>query len=143
MFGADIAVGYLAAWAVAKARRIGAPVDAEVNRGLDDLGIRAAKRLREVIAAQLGTDPALIALEQESISGTPSERTIRRVRDSLDEALERDPFFAEQVNELLSQLTTQGPVPTIIASATGHAQMPVLGSGVQWNNNYGGGREHI
>lgn len=139
MFGAEVAVGYLAAWAVAKARRIGAPADAEVNRVLDVV----ATRLHEVVSAKLGSDPALTALEQESTSGSPSERTKRRVRDSLDEALEKDPFFAEQVNELLSQLTSQRSAPTIIASAAGHAQMPVLGSGVQMNNNYGGGRERI
>lgn len=139
MFGADVAVGALAAWALAKARRIGAPADAEVNRVLDV----AAERLHDVVSAKLGGDPALTVLEQESTSGVPSERTKRRVRDSLDEAMEKDPVFAEQVNELLSQLYAQGSAPTIIASATGHAQMPVLGSGVQMNNNYGGARGPI
>ena len=60
--GLELVVGYLAAWAVRKARRVGRHADAKVDRALD-AGLR---RLHELVAGQIGADPALLKLETET-----------------------------------------------------------------------------
>ena len=77
----EIAVGYVFAWAVRKAKRVAGRADAEVDRTLD-AGI---DRLHDLVSRQLGEDPALKKLAEEAEAGQdkPSDRTRRRVQDAL------------------------------------------------------------
>ncbi|WP_182606991.1 hypothetical protein, partial [Streptomyces alkaliphilus] len=98
-------VGYVFAWLTARvaargAERAGEAVDARVDAGLDRIG--------GPVAGRLGGDPALERAGEEAERGMeePSERTRRRLVDSLEDLLERDPAFAD---ELLQALEVLGP----------------------------------
>lgn len=100
--GVEIAVGYVFAWLVGKARRVAGRADAEVDHGLD----AGMDRLHELVSRKLGQDPALERAREEIEAGhdEPSERTRRRLTDSLDDAADRDPAFARAVEKLLVEL---------------------------------------
>ncbi|MBK3567378.1 hypothetical protein [Streptomyces sp. MBT62] len=102
MTGVEIAVGYVFAWLVAKARRVAGRADAEVDRGLD----AGMDRLHELVSAKLGDDPALqrAGEEAEEGQGQPSERTRRRLADSLEDAAERDTAFAEALKQVVAEI---------------------------------------
>ncbi|OIK25461.1 hypothetical protein [Streptomyces malaysiense] len=111
MTGIEIAVGYMFAYMVRKAKRVGRRADQEVDRGLD----AGMDRLHDLISAKLGNDPALERAAQEAEAGQDglSERTGRRLTDSLEDAAERDPDFAQALTALVEQLqaarTTAAP----------------------------------
>ncbi|MEV6010153.1 hypothetical protein AB0M29_25480 [Streptomyces sp. NPDC051976] len=99
----ELAVGYLIAWAVGKARRVAGRVDAEVDAALD----AGMDRLHEVVAARLGADPALEQAVTEAASGDPeavSDRTRTRLNLALEEAAEQDPAFASALDEAVSSV---------------------------------------
>jgi hypothetical protein len=99
--GLELAAGYLVAWVVRKARRAGQRLDEETDEIID----ASLDRLHQVIAAKLGTDPALMKLETEVSQGLePSDPTVRRVQDGVEEATEEDPQFAAVVEAALVQL---------------------------------------
>ncbi|QIZ01063.1 hypothetical protein HEP87_54675 [Streptomyces sp. S1D4-11] len=102
MTGVEIAVGYVFAWAVRKAKRVAGRADGEVDRVLD----AGMDRLHDVVGRKLGDDPALTRAVEEAEAGQDelSERTKRRLTDSLEDAVERDAGFAEELNELVKQL---------------------------------------
>ncbi|MCX4411491.1 hypothetical protein OG840_61105 [Streptomyces sp. NBC_01764] len=102
MTGVEIAVGYVFAWLVGKARRVAVRADTEVDRGLD----AGMDRLHELISAKLGPDPALERARGEAEAGQdePSERTRRRLVDSLEDAAGHDPAFAEALEDLVGKL---------------------------------------
>ncbi|MBY8881572.1 hypothetical protein [Actinacidiphila acidipaludis] len=102
MTGIEIAVGYVFAYLVRKAKRVAGQVDAEVARGLD----AGMDRLHDLVSAKLGPDPALERATEEAWAGQaePSERTQRRLADSLEDAAERDPDFAKALQELVEQV---------------------------------------
>jgi hypothetical protein len=101
MVGLELVGGYLAAWAVRKARRVGKGLDEET----DDIIDAGLNRLHDTITAKLGTDPALARLEDEAASGAePGERTLRRVQDAIEDAADDDPQFARIIQRLLSEL---------------------------------------
>ncbi|MFJ4184933.1 hypothetical protein [Kitasatospora sp. NPDC089509] len=102
MTGVEIAVGYVFAWAVRKARRVAGRADAEVDRTLD----AGMDRLHDLVGRKLGEDPALRKLTEEADAGLaePSERTRRRVQDSLEEAVEQDPGFARALERAVEEL---------------------------------------
>jgi hypothetical protein len=92
--GLEVVVGFLVAWVVRKARRVGGQADAIVDEALD----AGMNRLHKVVTAKLGTDPALELLEFEAAeSGEVGTRTQARVRMSLEEAVESDPSFAREL----------------------------------------------
>ncbi|MFE0684369.1 hypothetical protein ACFW17_26655 [Streptomyces sp. NPDC058961] len=107
MTGIEIAIGYLFAWAVRKARlaagRADGEVDRMVNAGMD--------RLHEVVSRKLGDDPALRRLTDEAASGQelPSDRTRQRVRLALEEASETDPGFAVALEQAAAHLWSLAP----------------------------------
>ncbi|GHB78138.1 hypothetical protein GCM10010331_77250 [Streptomyces xanthochromogenes] len=109
MTGVEIAIGYLFAWAVRKARlaagRADGEVDRMVNAGMD--------RLHEVVSRKLGDDPAFHRLTDEAASGheLPSERTRQRVRLALEEANETDPDFAVALERAVAHLRSVAPQP--------------------------------
>jgi hypothetical protein len=102
MTGVEIAVGYAFAWAVRKARRVAGRADAEVDRGLD----AGMDRLHDLISAKLGQDPALERVQGEADAGAEelSDRTRRRLTDSLEEAAERDEAFASALQQAVEEL---------------------------------------
>jgi hypothetical protein len=101
MVGLELVAGYLVAWAVRKAKRAGQRLDKETDEVMD----AGLDRLHEVIAAKLGTDPAIEKLEIEAIeSQQPSDRTIRRVNDAIEEAAEGDSQFAALLKAVLAEL---------------------------------------
>jgi hypothetical protein len=101
MVGLELVAGYLVAWAVRKAKRAGQRLDKETDEVMD----AGLDRLHEVIAAKLGTDPAIEKLEIEAIeSRQPSDRTIRRVNDAIEEAAEDDSQFAALLKAVLAEL---------------------------------------
>ncbi|MEU0815209.1 hypothetical protein ACWCQW_09940 [Streptomyces mirabilis] len=102
MTGVEVAVGYAFAWLVRKARRVAGRADAEVDRGLD----AGMDRLHDLISAKLGDDPALQRAAEEAEAGLeePSERTRRRLADSLDDAAERDTAFAEALQQAVAEI---------------------------------------
>jgi hypothetical protein len=128
--GIEIAVGYLFAWAVRKAHRVGGRVDAEVDQVLD----AGMDRLHELVSGKLGEDPALHKLSEEAEAGKdrPSNRTGDRVRLALEEAAEEDPRFAGALEGLVEELraldrpagATAGSVNNTIRGGTHYA--PVL-----------------
>ncbi|MGW2525188.1 hypothetical protein ACWC09_51310 [Streptomyces sp. NPDC001617] len=119
MVGVELAVGYVFAWAVRKARRVGGRADAEVDQALH----AGMDRLHELIAAKLGQDPALERALEEAESGRKelSERTWRRLVDSLEDVAERDPAFAEALEELVNKLQAVVADGEVSASSDGQA----------------------
>ncbi|MET7887802.1 hypothetical protein [Streptomyces avermitilis] len=120
MTGVEIAVGYVFAWAVRKARRVAGRADGEVDRGLDT----GMDRLHDLISRKLGEDPALERAREEAEAGQEelSERTRRRLTDSLEEAAERDTGFAEALEELVRELQSAAIGGTGGVSASGDGQ---------------------
>ncbi|MFF4490519.1 hypothetical protein ACFY0F_29235 [Streptomyces sp. NPDC001544] len=120
MTGVEIAVGYVFAWLVGKARRVAVRADTEVDRGLD----AGMDRLHELISAKLGQDPALERAREEADAGqeVPSERTRRRLVDSLEDAAEHDPSFAEALEDLVRKLQSAVAAGSGGVSATGDGQ---------------------
>src|SRR5690349_19329702 len=101
MVGMELVAGYLVAWGVRKLRRVGARLDEETDEVIDT----GLDRLHEAIAAKLGADSALGKLEDEVSQGLePSDRTLRRVQDAVEEAAEEDPEFGVTIEELLARL---------------------------------------
>lgn len=102
MTGIEIAVGYVFAWAVRKAKAVTGRADAEVDRTLD----AGMDRLHDLVSRKLGEDSALKKLAEEAETGRdqPSGRTQRRVQDALEEATEQDPGFAEALDQAVQQL---------------------------------------
>ncbi|MCX5054760.1 MULTISPECIES: hypothetical protein [unclassified Streptomyces] len=102
MTGIEIAVGYMFAWAVRKAKRVGGRADAEVDRGLD----AGMDRLHDLVSRKLGEDPALHRLAEEAQAGQDqaSDRTRQRVQLALEDAAEQDPRFREALDRAVEQL---------------------------------------
>jgi hypothetical protein len=102
MTGVEIAVGYVFAWLVRKAKRVGERADAEVDRSLD----AGMNRLHDLVSSRLGDDPALTRATEEAKQELlePTERTRRRLTDSLEDAAERDPGFAQELEKLVEEL---------------------------------------
>lgn len=99
--GIELVVGYLAAWAVRKVRRVRDRADEEVDQALD-FGM---DRLHQVIAGKLAADPALAKLEAEaSTVGEITVRTRRRLELAVEEAEADDPVFAQSLRDVLEQV---------------------------------------
>lgn len=104
MTGVEIAVGYVFARLLRKAKRVGERADVEVDRSLD----ARLNRLHDLVSGRLGDDLALTRATEEAEQGLPepTERTRRRLTDSLEEAAERDPGFAQELEKLVKELQT-------------------------------------
>ncbi|MER5603986.1 hypothetical protein [Streptomyces sp. NPDC002265] len=135
----EIAVGYVCAWLVGKARRVAGRADAEVDRGLD----AGMDRLHDLVSRKLDQDPALQQAREEADSGQEqlTERTRRRLTDSLEDAVERDEQFAAALQQLVEQLQAKDPTGEAVAGdhidfRYGTFHGPVVGKGTQ--HNHGG-----
>ncbi|MFJ7305511.1 hypothetical protein [Streptomyces sp. NPDC099088] len=100
MTGVEIAVGYVFAWAVRKARRVAGRADAEVDLALDG----AMDRVHGVVARRLSGDPELERLEAEAETGQdePSALTRQRVEAAVSRAVEEDAGFARELDVAVS-----------------------------------------
>ncbi|MFE9435823.1 hypothetical protein [Streptomyces sp. NPDC006640] len=100
MTGVEIAIGYVFAWAVGKARKVAGRADAEVDLALDG----AMDRVHGVVARRLGNDPELERLEAEAAAGQdqPSALTRQRVEDVVSRAVAEDADFARELAEAVS-----------------------------------------
>jgi len=122
MTGIEIAVGYVFAWAVRKARRVAGRADEELDRGLD----AGMDWLHELVSAKLGSDTALERTEQEAREGASelSERTRLRLRLALEDAVEGDETFARALAEAVTTLRNQADVPVVV-TASAHRSVAV------------------
>lgn len=122
MTGLEIAVGYMAAWAWRKARRVAGRADAEIDTALD----AGMDRLHDAVAAKLAGDRALTRLETEA--GTDLDQI--GVRDqtrqwlllALQDAVENDAVFAARLDEVVAEVSAlqeasgTGPPAGVVAS---------------------------
>ncbi|MBY8879556.1 hypothetical protein [Actinacidiphila acidipaludis] len=105
VFGAEVAVGYLCAYLVRKARRAGGALDTEVDRAVD----AGLERVHGLVARALGDDAALALARRQAegddhADGEVSERTRRRLAGALEEAMESDPGLAGRLGEAVAAL---------------------------------------
>jgi broad specificity phosphatase PhoE len=107
MMGLELVVGYLTAYAVRKAHRVGRRLDDEVDRAIDD----GLDKLHEIVSEKLGDDPAVLQLEREAEAGVENVRSSERVRLALEEAAETDPEFSRHIEEALARLKAAGAAP--------------------------------
>ena len=102
---AGVIAGYVIAWAVQKARRVGGRLDAEADTVID----AGLDRLHEVVAVKLGGHPVLAELEEEAgggggDGGEVSELTRQQVELALTAAAQKDEAFGQAVTELVARL---------------------------------------
>ncbi|WP_404867774.1 hypothetical protein ACI1MP_04580 [Kitasatospora griseola] len=90
--GVEIAVGYVFAWAVRKARLVAGRADGEVDRVLET----GMDRVHDLVTTKLGQDPALTKAVAEAGAETAvlSANTRQWLALSLNDRAEQDPQFA-------------------------------------------------
>lgn len=115
--GVEIAIGYVCAYLVRKARRAGQHVDAEVDRAVD----AGLERVHELVSDALGEDSALRRAEEQAETGEVSERTWRRLTDAVEEAADADADFAAALQRAVEQLQAAEASGTVIATGDGIA----------------------
>ena len=111
MVGLELVAGYLVAWGTKPLKRAGKRPD----EGPGEIADAELDRLHDAIAAKLGRDPALVKLEWEISQGLePNDRTLRRVQDAVEDAVEEDPGFEAAIGVLLARLEeTYDSVPSV------------------------------
>jgi hypothetical protein len=112
MVGLELVAGYLVAWGICKLKRVGNRLDEEADE-LVDAGL---DRLHDAIATKLGADPALVKLDEEVSQGLqPNDRTLRRVQDAVEDAVEGDRGFGAVIEALLVRLEdVRGGAPSVV-----------------------------
>ena len=61
-------------------------------------------RLYELVSVRLGSDPAFALMVQQAQAGGVTTRTLRRLTDSITEAVEADASFADRLDHLVREL---------------------------------------
>lgn len=128
-------VGYFAAWAARKARRVGERVDGKIDEVLD----ASVDRLAALLLDKLSAEPAIGQIQDEAALGVENERTRQRVQLAIEDAAERDEQFSNALRSLVEQIRghESAATPTtrveIKATASGNARMPIVGSGTMTN----------
>lgn len=104
MIEASVVAGYVIAWAIRKARRVGGRLDAEADGVIDG----SLDRLHEVVAAKLAGHPALAELVEEAQAagsgGEVSDLTRQQVELALTAVARKDDAFGQAVTELVARL---------------------------------------
>jgi hypothetical protein len=101
----EVALGLVLAWVVAKARRVAARADGVVDEALD----AAVDRVGQVVMDKLGSDSAVQRLQVEAAeSGEISELTHKRVGLALEDAVARDPEFAQRLEAAVAEVDKAG-----------------------------------
>ena len=137
MFGAEVVVGYVFAWLVRKAKRVGERADDHVDEALDAGVDRLGEKLHDLVTGRLRGESALERLESEAGEGkeAPSPRTAQRMALALEDAAEQDPEFAGAVEGLVSELKAASAVAgagglAVAGSLTIHAEGGSIAAGV-------------
>ncbi|MEW2624605.1 hypothetical protein [Streptomyces sp. NPDC048106] len=132
MTGIEIAVGYMFAWLVRKAKRVAGRADGEVDRTLDG----AMDQLHELVSRKLGEDPALHRLAEEARAGQdgPSVRTRQRVQLALEDAAEQDPGFGEALNRAVERMQSVSRPSSGLSAGDGGA---AVGGNVDIRSDHG------
>ena len=142
---AGLVAGYVVAWALRKARRVGGRLDEEADGVID----ASLDRLHEVVAAKLGGHPALAELVEEAEaageSSGVSELTRQQVELALTAAARKDDSFGQAVTELVTRLreaeraagspVIAGPGSTVF---TGNAEVKAESGGIAFGQVAGG-----
>jgi hypothetical protein len=113
---AGLITGYVIAWAVRKARRVGGRLDTEADAVID----AGLDRLHEVVAEKLAGHPVLAEMVDEAeAGGQVSELTRQQVELALAAAAHKDEAFGQAVTELAAKLrqAEQASGKTVIAGA--------------------------
>ena len=101
---AGVVAGYVIAWAVRKARRVGGGLDREADEVID----ASLDRLHEIVAARLVGHPALAELVEEAEAvgngGEVSDLTRQQVELALTAAARKDEAFGQAVTGLVARL---------------------------------------
>jgi hypothetical protein len=99
---ASVVAGYVIAWALRKVRRVGSRLDAEADSAID----AGLDKLHEVVAAKLGTHPALDDLNEEAADedGQVSELTRQQVELAITAAARKDDGFGQTVSDLTARI---------------------------------------
>ncbi len=96
-----IAAGYVVAWAMRKARRVGGQLDAEADAVSD----ASLERLHEVVESKLGGHPVLAELVEEAAAdGEVTDLTRQQLELAIAAAARKDDAFGQAVTELLTRL---------------------------------------
>jgi hypothetical protein len=120
---AGVAAGYVIAWAVRKARRVGGRLDAEADGAID----ACLDQLHEVVVAKLGGHPVLQELEEEADEAASgdwqvSELTRQQMELALIAAVRKDEVFGQAVMELVARLRkAEQAAAGAVASGAGSA----------------------
>ncbi|MGW2256180.1 hypothetical protein ACWCXH_39515 [Kitasatospora sp. NPDC001660] len=101
----EVAVGWLAAWATRKVRRVAGRADAEFDYATDT----AMDHLHEVISRRLGQDRALAKVDEEVETGAEelSPGTRQWLQFTLQDAVDNDPEFAKVLREAVGRLQAE------------------------------------
>jgi hypothetical protein len=143
---AGVAAGYVVAWVLRKARRVGGRLDAEADGVID----ASLDRLHEVVAAKLGGHPVLAELVKEAEeAGQVSDPTRQQVELVLAAAARKDELFGQVVTELVGRLrvieqASGGVVASGEGSAvfTGDARAEARDGGLAFGQVAGGVQVH-
>lgn len=113
---AGVVAGYIIAWAVRKARRVGGRLDAEADLVIDE----SLDRLHEVVAERLGGHPALAELVEEAEqAGQVTDLTRQQVELALTAAARKDAAFGQALAEPVARLQEAERVSGLVAAAPG------------------------
>ena len=125
-----LVIGYLTAWAVRKAQRVGNRADGAVDQVLDS----AMDRLDALVRSRIGGDAAIARLEETASAGEPDASVTRAAEQAVASAATADPAFAAEMRKLVDEIRSIAPTNVFVqAYGTGQARMPVLGQGTQHN----------
>ena len=142
---AGVVVGFVIAWAVGRARRVGARLGDEADLVID----ASLDQLHEVVAAKLAGHPTLAELVEEAEAaddpGDVSEITRQQVELALVAAARKDDSFGQAVTALVARLrsagqaagsqVTTGPGSTVF---TGNVEAKAVGGGISFAQVSGG-----
>ena len=142
---AGVVAGYVIAWAIRKAKRVGDRLDNEADGVID----ASLERLHEVVAAKLGGHPVMAELVEEAEAvgdaGEVSDLTRGQLVLALTAAARKDNAFGQAVSELAARLreaeeTTGQPVIAAPRSAvfTGSAEARAESGGIAIGQVAGG-----
>ncbi|OKI07083.1 hypothetical protein AMK13_16015 [Streptomyces sp. CB02056] len=133
-----MAVGYLFAWAVRKARRVAGRMDAEVDQALD----AGMDRLHEVVVSRLDDEPALDWMTEEADAGLtePTPHTRRQLERSLGTAAAQDAAFAATLRQAVEALHAADPGhggPALSGNTFNGPTAIVMGDHGRQDNHFG------
>lgn len=101
----EVVVGLVIAWAIAKVRRVAVRADGVVDQALD----AAVDRVGELVTTRLKGDSAVAQLEAEAEeTGEVSDRTRQRVQLAIEDATEKSPEFARELNTAVAAAHAAG-----------------------------------